>query len=387
MDQPQSDDRFRTRILHRWYMALWTAFGLIPPLIAVWDRDGATKYATATLMFVLAVAWISACGRNPLLRPELFLGLLIPVLGVMSFLLHGGAALFIVSLPQFWIHAAGARRAVGFTLAGGAASLTGPLVRQEFWSGNVVFTVLGCAGGVLVGLLLHRIVRYSDERARRLAAELECAQSELARAHQRQGAVDERERIAREIHDTLAQGFASIIVLAQAARDNLGADRDRAAEQLRSIERTARENLTEARILVGSDPHRNLAAVALADMLRRTVGRFGEDTGLSVDSELPDLDCDQPTRIALLRCTQESLANVRKHASAGAVGVVLARQPDRIELEITDDGRGFDPAQVRGFGLVGMRKRLAELGGELTITSTPGEGTRVLATIPVNAQV
>lgn len=385
MDQPQSEDRFRTRILHRWYLVVWTSFGLIPPLIAVWDREAAVKYTTSALVCLLALAWIPTLRRTPLLRPEIFLGLLVLVLGAMSYLLHGGAALFIVSLPQFWIHATSARRAVGFTVAGGAASLTGALVRQEFWTGNVVFTVFGCAGGILVGLLLHRIVRHSDERARTLAVELERAQAELARVHQLQGAMDERERIAREIHDTLAQGFASIIVLAQAARDNLGADRDRAAEQLRSIERTARENLTEARVLVGSDAHRSVAAVA--DMLRRTVDRFGEDTGLTVDSELPDLECDQPTRIALLRCTQESLANVRKHAGARTVGVVLARRPDGVELEITDDGRGFDPAAARGFGLDGMRKRLAELGGELTITSTAGEGTRVLATIPLNARV
>jgi signal transduction histidine kinase len=117
------------------------------------------------------------------------------------------------------------------------------------------------------------------------------------------------------------------------------------------------------------------------------VDRFAEDTGLAVDADLTEVDCDQPTRIALLRCTQESLANVRKHAAASAVGVVLAQHPDSVELEVTDDGRGFTVNDSRGFGLDGMRKRLAELGGELTVTSSPGDGTRILAMIPRNGQV
>ncbi|MFC6930467.1 sensor histidine kinase [Actinomadura yumaensis] len=80
------------------------------------------------------------------------------------------------------------------------------------------------------------------------------------------------------------------------------------------------------------------------------------------------------------------MANVRKHAAAATVGVVLARAPHGVELEITDDGRGFAAGAPRGFGLDGMRRRLSELGGELTVTSAPGEGTRVLAVIPTNEQ-
>jgi signal transduction histidine kinase len=124
----------------------------------------------------------------------------------------------------------------------------------------------------------------------------------------------------------------------------------------------------------------------VATTLRRTVDRFAQDTGLTVTTELADVDCDQTTRIALLRCTQESLANVRKHAAATTVGVVLTRYPHGVELEITDDGRGFVVDEAHGFGLVGMRKRLAELDGDLTVTSSVGDGTRVLATIPTNSQ-
>lgn len=172
------------------------------------------------------------------------------------------------------------------------------------------------------------------------------AEQRLVQAQKRQGAAEERERIAREIHDTLAQGFASIVVLAEAARAGLAAEPAKSAQQLRSIERTARENLAEARVLVGAAPRSGVATGSVATTLRRTLDRFAEDTGLVVEAQLPDVDCDQPTRIALLRCTQESLANVRKHAEASTVGVVLTAGPEGIELEITDDGKGFAPGAV-----------------------------------------
>ncbi|MGO4421517.1 sensor histidine kinase, partial [Streptomyces sp. MCAF7] len=218
----------------------------------------------------------------------------------------------------------------------------------------------------------------------RLIVELERTQAELSEAHQRQGAADERERMARDIHDTLAQGFASIVVLAEAARAGLAADPARSAQQLRSIESTARENLAEARELVGSAQRQDGAAAgSVARTLRRILDRFAEDTGLTVAADLADVGCDQQTRIALLRCTQESLANVRKHARASTVGVILTRRPYGVELEVTDDGTGFVPEGSAGFGLDGMRKRLAELGGRLTVTSSVGDGTRILAVIPL----
>lgn len=250
-------------------------------------------------------------------------------------------------------------------------------------------TLIVVAVGVLIGLWAHSVVAQSSERAR-LIEELERTQAQLSEAHQRQGAADERERIARDIHDTLAQGFASIIVLAEAAQAGIDHHPATSAQQLRSIESTARENLAEARELVGSAGQPGpgqVAAGSVARTLRRTLDRFAEDTGLAVDADLADLECDQQTRIALLRCTQESLANVRKHARASMVGVVLVRRPHGVELEITDDGAGFRVGESTGFGLDGMRKRLAELGGRLTVTSSVGDGTRILAMIPMVGEV
>lgn len=387
MDRPsRTEDWIRLRALRRWYAGTWVLFGLGPPVVAVHDRTDITKYGTYASIAVIALGFaiVTALPHNSAKRSEGFLCLLVAVLGVTANLLDGGAAFLIVSLPLFWIHTTSPRRAVGYTTAAAAAVVAGNISGSHFSSGNAVFTLLGYTGGVLLGLWMDRVVGQGAERARVLAAELERAQVELALAHQRQGASEERERIAREIHDTLAQGFASIVVLAQAARDGLGIDPVTSAKQLLSIENTARENLMEARVLVGAVPAGGAVHVAIAESLRRIVNRFAEDTGCVVHAELIDIACDQPTRIALLRCTQESLANARKHAGATTVSVILARAGCDIELEITDDGIGFAPSAARGFGLNGMRSRVAELGGELTVTSSPGEGTRIFVALPVN---
>ncbi|ACU75811.1 histidine kinase [Catenulispora acidiphila DSM 44928] len=383
----QPTDRSQLRRLHLWYSALWLVFGLVPPAIAmVVDLPAETKSWSLALLAVLGLCYAAVrfVPGNLVLRPQAFLALLAIGLGVQAYVLKGGAAMFIISLPQFWILAAGPRRAIALSGAAALACLAGGAAAGAFLTGNTVFTCIGYAAGVLIGLLMNWYIRQSDERARRLSAELEETQRQLAEANRREGAAQERQRLAREIHDTLAQGFASIIVLAEAARAGIAASPAKSSQQLLSIERTARENLAEARVLVGSAPH--VVQGSVAQSLRRTLDRFVEDTGLAVSAELPDIECDQQTRIALLRCTQESLANARKHAAASTIGVVLTPHPHGIELEITDDGRGFVVGRSRGFGLDGMRKRLADLGGELTVTSSPGDGTRVLAMIPTNDQ-
>lgn len=382
-------DPFRVETLGRWNAVCQVLFGAMAVGLVLTDRGGGTRYGVLALLgcIVLGYTVLDRFPDNPVLRPYTYLWTLVLGIGGLSYLRSGYAALFIVALPHFWLFGRTARASVVFTGLATVSSLTGSWLRQgwsaEFLSETLVSTLVVVAASVLMGLWVHSVVEQSRERAR-LIAQLEETQLKLSEAYQRQGATEERERMAREIHDTLAQGFASIVVLAEAARAGLATDPERSAQQLRSIESTARENLAEARVLVGSARQSQVAAGSVARTLRRTLDRFTEDTGLTVDADLADVVCDQPTRIALLRCTQESLANVRKHAAASTVGVVLARQPFGVELEITDDGCGFVVGRSRGFGLDGMRKRLAELGGRLTVTSSVGEGTRVLAVIPMD---
>jgi signal transduction histidine kinase len=383
-------DAFWATSLRRWNAVCWPLFALMAVGLVAIDRPGGSKYAALALLgaVVLCYVVLDRFPDNPVVRPHVYLTVLVVALGGLAYLRGNYAALFMVTLPHYWMFGRTPRASMGFLGLATVATLTGSVLREGGWSvgfftETLVSTLIVVAVGALIGLWAHSVVEQSTERAR-LIAELERTQAQLAQAHQRQGAADERERMAREIHDTLAQGFASIVVLAEAARAGLDSDPGRSAQQLRSIESTARENLAEARELVGSAQRPGqVAAGSVARTLRRILDRFAEDTGLTVDADLQDLECDQRTRIALLRCTQESLANVRKHARASTVGVVLAREADRVELEITDDGNGFVVEESTGFGLDGMRKRLAELGGRLTVTSSTGDGTRVLALIPL----
>ncbi|WP_405768767.1 sensor histidine kinase [Streptomyces sp. NBC_00080] len=384
-----SADAFWATSLRRWNAVCWVLFAAMAVGIAALGRPGGGMYEALALLgsVVLCYAILDRFPDNPVVRPHGYLTVLVLALGGLAYLRTSYAALFMVTLPHYWMFGRTPRISMGFLGLATASTLLGSWLLQgwsaEFLGETAVSTLIVVAVGVLIGLWAHSVVAQSTERAL-LIEELERTQAQLSAAHQRQGAADERERLAREIHDTLAQGFASIVVLAEAARAGMAADPGRSAQQLRSIASTARENLAEARELVGPDGQAGAAvAGSAAPALRRVLDRFVEDTGLSVDADLADLDCDQRTRIALLRCTQESLANVRKHARASTVGVVLARRPYGVELEITDDGAGFVVEESRGFGLDGMRKRVAELGGRLTVTSSVGDGTRILASIPL----
>lgn len=384
--------------LRRLTTVSWVFFGAYSAISTVADDNGSEAQRLWWLGILAAIALcFAARTRIPgdrTLPSHAYLLVLALGLGGLSYLRGGYVALFIVTLPHFWIYGRTPRLTMAFSGLAAVLTLIGSTIRQGgdpgYFGTTLASTSIVFAASALIGLWAHEVVEQSDERAR-LIVELERTQAELAEAHQRQGAADERERLARDIHDTLAQGFASIVVLAEAARSGLAAEPARSAQQLRSIEHTARENLAEARELVGSAHGGGRAAGSVADTLRRTLDRFAEDTGLDVSAELADPACDQPTRIALLRCTQESLANVRKHAKASAVSVVLAeRERGRVvELEITDDGAGFavgEEALSGGFGLRGMRKRLTELGGDLLLTSSPGDGTRLLAMVPLSEE-
>ncbi|WP_406297535.1 sensor histidine kinase [Embleya sp. NBC_00888] len=391
-ERPQLTDPFRMWTLHRWYILFWVLLGLAPMVVAGTDDAGATRYWSVGLPVVLGLAYliVRVFPGNRVLRPRIFGWVLIVGLGAMAYPRDGGASVYVATLPLFWFLTRDPRPAITYGGLAAVATVIGGVAPQgwspDLLTGNTVATLIAYTVSVPLGLSVHRLVEQSGERVRVLGSELESAQLRLAEANQRRGAAEERERLAREIHDTLAQGFASIIVLAEAARSGIASDPATSGRQLLSIEHTARENLAEARVLVGSAPQSGVVPGSVAGALRRTLDRFVEDTGITVDADLPDVECDQPTRIALLRCTQESLANVRKHAEAAAVGVVLARYSHGIELEITDDGRGFVVGDARGFGLDGMRKRLAELGGEFTVTSSVGDGTRILAMIPTDGQ-
>lgn len=359
-----------------WYALAWVVFGLCPGLVAVLGDTGTQRYGSVAVLGAMGVGYalVTLLPDHQAIRLS-YLVLLVPALGAMGYLPGGGAALFVLTLLQFWLLTRTPRQAVGLSGVAAVAVVVGAVARNEgAISGNAVVTAAAFAISVPIGVWWHQ----NEQRTRTLGDELARTQQELAEAHRREGAAQERDRLAREIHDTLAQGFASIAALAEAAR--VASNPEQHARYLSSIETTARENLTEARVLVDTAPA--APPGSLARVLRRTLDRFAEDTHIIVDADLADLHPGPHARGALLRCAQESLANVRKHASATTITVVLTQRQDTYELEITDDGRGFVVAEARGFGIDGMRRRLAEIGGELTVTSSVGDGTRILAEIP-----
>jgi signal transduction histidine kinase len=246
----------------------------------------------------------------------------------------------------------------------------------------VAFTIAAAGGGfaIFYGTWVSRIIEQSAERAV-IIDQLEATRAELDAIQHEAGRMAERQRLATDIHDTLAQGFTSILMLIQAAQADLDGSHPRAGGHLDLAARTARENLAEARVLVQDLAPAQLDGGTLPDALRRLSQAPGVDASFGLSGAPRPLP--MATEVVLLRVCQEALANVRKHAGARSAAVRLDYDPDAIRLEVSDDGAGFDPARVNGgYGLRGMRTRVAEAGGTLTVRSAPGAGTHVSAMVP-----
>ncbi|WIV60482.1 sensor histidine kinase [Amycolatopsis nalaikhensis] len=236
--------------------------------------------------------------------------------------------------------------------------------------------------GVLSGKFIKHVIDESRARAD-LIAQLEESQAEVARLSREAGTAAERERLAREIHDTLAQGFTSIVTLAQAIESEVDTDPAAARRHAGLAARTARDNLTEARAMVAALAPADLTAGSLVDAVRRQADRLADETGLAVkyevDGPLPALG--MASEVVLLRGAQEALNNIRRHAAASTVSVRLSVVDDAVRLSVRDDGAGFDPDHADGFGLRGMRSRAEQVGGRLSVRSGPS-GTELTLEVP-----
>ncbi len=206
------------------------------------------------------------------------------------------------------------------------------------------------------------------------------------------GVLDERQRMAGEIHDILAQGLTGIVTQLEAADQAAGrpADWRRHLDQAKQL---ARDSLTEARRSVHALSPQPLAAAALPEALAEVVDGWSTMSG--VTAELITTGTARPLlpeiEAALLRTAQEALANVAKHAGAARVALTLSYMEDLVSLDVRDDGAGFDPSAPRagtdrgGFGLATMRERVHRVAGTLEIESEPGGGTAVSACVPALA--
>ncbi len=205
----------------------------------------------------------------------------------------------------------------------------------------------------------------------------------------RLGAVEERNRLAREIHDTLAQGLTATTLQLESADAMLddGLTPERAREPLRRALSLTQSNLEEARRSVLDLRAAPLEGRSLSGALEVLVGRWETETGIGAHYAAVNGARPLPPRVevALYRICQEALANVARHAGASGVDVRLVATPEQVRLVVEDDGRGFDASSVAGerHGLVGINERARMLGGSFEVRSSPGAGTRVEVTVPL----
>ncbi|MEU2231043.1 sensor histidine kinase [Streptomyces vietnamensis] len=253
--------------------------------------------------------------------------------------------------------------------------------------GVFIGPLLGAAVAVATVLGYEALYRES-ERRRRLIEELIETRAELAAAERHAGTLAERERLAREIHDTLAQGLSSIQLLLRAAERQLPPDSPAAGHIGRARE-AAQDNLAEARRFVRALTPPDLEHGSLAGALERLCepgGGPGPRVRFSVSGTPVELPT--PYEVALLRIAQSALANTVRHAAASRAEITLSFMDASVTLDVVDDGLGFDPASVRpssdgGFGLPAMRSRAESLGGTFTVEAAPGQGTAVAVSLPL----
>jgi two-component system, NarL family, sensor histidine kinase YdfH len=244
---------------------------------------------------------------------------------------------------------------------------------------------------VVVYVVLYLRQVEARGRAQPLLRELEVAHRALADYAARVEdltLVAERQRMARELHDTLAQGVAGLILQLEAADSHLVAGRaERAQGIVQQAMTRARATLADARRAI--DDLRIVPSTAgLTDALRREVARFTDATGIpcafdvALSAPLPEATAEH-----ILRIVAEGLTNIARHAQAARAWVAVTESADGVTVEVGDDGVGFDPAVAFGqpghYGLLGMRERARLAGGTLGVVSAPGAGTRLTLRLPL----
>lgn len=250
------------------------------------------------------------------------------------------------------------------------------------WSvGGVVGPLVGAGVALMIGLGYQALAREAQQREA-LVRELLATQGQLAATEHESGVLAERARLAREIHDTLAQGLSSIQMLLHAAER---ADPGRpGVEHIRLARETAAANLAEARRFIRELTPPQLDDQTLGGALRRLARTQWSTQGLDVQVRVSDtVALPMHLQTALLRITQGAIANVIQHAEATTGTVTIAVENDQLHFTVTDDGTGFDPqVPARGsaeksdsFGLQATAERVQQLGGKLTIDTAPGRGT------------
>lgn len=385
-------------MLAGWHVVFGMFVVLTAVLVAVDQAVGAAMRAGAVSLLLALGGWYvlgarAMRRRSPRLGAVYIVGAAAGVITLFAVTPIGSLMLFIL-FPQIWALLEPRRAVVGTVGVMTAVSVVWLADDDQYGTDLGAVVVYGIAGlltALLLGLWITRVIEQSTRRAD-LLVELRATRAELAAASHEAGVLAERERLARDIHDTLAQGFTSILLLLDALEDELPAGGGPAARRhLDLIRGSARDNLAEARALVTAATPVDLRGLPLPEAVVRLAERVSDETGIVARHEVSGRPRALPVRaeVVLLRAAQEALSNVRKHARATEVLVRLNYAGEAVDLEVRDNGVGFDPDAEAcrephggsGFGLAGMRRRVEQAGGSLRVHSAartgtePGEGT------------
>jgi signal transduction histidine kinase len=379
----------RPSVAERWYW-LWDAYILalfvVALAVTVADTDTpAGRRLGAAGALTCIVLWYQLYGRRVIRRGDegwpayLFIAGVLVLLGVELLFMPKNSLVLFVLYPMFFM--AVPLRVALPAVIGASAVQAGILLLDGGHGDNLIPPLVGMVISVVMGTLIDRTITETQQRGA-LIEQLEASRAEVARLSHEAGIAAERARLAREIHDTLAQGFTSIVALVQAVESELDGEQSKARGHLTLAARTARDNLAEARALVAALSPSALDGRPLEEAVRRQVERLGEETAITATYRTVGEPAELPTavEVVLLRAVQEALANVRNHSRASSVIVTLRYAGSAVTLSVVDDGIGIGGPE--GFGLRGMRARAEQVSGTLVVIGLPGKGTRLELEVP-----
>ncbi len=384
----------------------WNAAGLlaVSAVVAALAPEGSASRGGTLVLVAVAATWIAfgqgSWGATQRARPLPGLVYVAGLIVLAGLLMARDRQFFIFAVAGFL--ATAPLRPLPLVFVGTGS--TSFLILYFTWGGVPTATDEAIAFGAVLAIQTvvigfgvtsgEKLTQLNEERRRNVAdlrrtlAENEALHAQLLQRAREAGIAEERQRLAREIHDTLAQGLTGVITQLEAAEQS-DDDTTIRRHHLDNAAALARDSLTEARRSVQALSPTALEHGRLADAIGKLVDDWSQLHGIRAAAVQPDDPPALPTgvEVALLRVTQEALANVAKHADASRVAVTVSVLDDRVVLDVRDDGRGFEPSSVAtdgSFGLTGMRQRVAALGGSLDVESSPGDGTAICASVPIS---
>ncbi|MEO7005571.1 MAG: sensor histidine kinase [Terrimesophilobacter sp.] len=375
------------RICLHTMITLLTGFVIVRAITSVQPRASwIIAFGLVFLVSYIAGAFLARTGVGRVAQLGWLLALSTLALALAAW--SPDAAFLVFPLFFLQLHLLSTRWGITAVLLTTAVTVVTFALHNGWNTGSVVGPLVGAAVAIAIGMGYRALYREVQER-KRLIDDLLATREELALRERDAGVMQERQRLAREIHDTVAQGLSSIQMLLHAVeRDGLG---ETSLEHVRLARETAGANLAEARRFI-----RELTPPALIEhslpgaLIRLAESTCRDDIAVSFHLSGEATKLPMPLETGLLRIAQAALANVIQHANASRAEVTLTYLDDWVGLDVVDNGTGFDPKQVTAvpavhrtsFGLVAMRQRVEQLGGTLTVESH-GAGTAIAAAFEI----